>query len=161
MVSTQFNLINNPDYRANVGIMLVDKNHRILAGEALHYSGEWMMPQGGMDEGETTLQAMRRELFEETSIQMEETQLIKEHHKWLSYQFRKPLKKEGTVYIGQRQKWFLLEYNGVLPDASKTQDREFTQFDWVTPAWLIDNTTRFKAEVYKIIFSEFEDFFPE
>lgn len=159
-MNTQYNLINNPDYRPNVGIMLVDKNRRILAGEAINYQNEWMMPQGGMDQGETTVQAMQRELYEETSILPEQTQLIKEHNKWLSYQFRKPLKKEGIVYIGQRQKWFLLEYNGLLPDATKTQDQEFTQFDWVTPQWLIDNTTQFKAEVYKIIFAEFEIYFP-
>ncbi len=155
-MSTQANLINNPDYRPNVGIMLVDNNRRVLAGEAFNYRGEWMMPQGGMDEGETTLQAMQRELFEETSILPEQARVVKVHHEWLSYQFRAPLKKEGILYKGQRQKWFLLEYNGPLPDASKTQDREFTQFDWVTPEWLIDNTTRFKAEVYKIIFAEFD-----
>jgi putative (di)nucleoside polyphosphate hydrolase len=156
VVNTQFNLINNPDYRPNVGIMLVDNNRRVLAGEAFNYRGEWMMPQGGMDEGETTLQAMQRELFEETSILPEQARVVKEHDKWLSYRFREPLKKEGVLYIGQRQKWFLLEYNGPLPDASKTQDREFTQFDWVAPKWLIDNTTTFKAEVYKNIFAEFD-----
>jgi putative (di)nucleoside polyphosphate hydrolase len=156
VVNTQLNLINNPDYRPNVGIMLVDNNRRVLAGEAFNYRGEWMMPQGGMDEGETTLQAMQRELFEETSILPEQARVVKEHDKWLSYRFREPLKKEGVLYIGQRQKWFLLEYNGPLPDASKTQDREFTQFDWVTPKWLIDNTTTFKAEVYKNIFAEFD-----
>lgn len=159
-MNTQFNLINNPDYRPNVGIMLVDSNRRVLAGETLHYRDEWMMPQGGMDQGETTLQAMERELYEETSILPEQIQLIKEHDRWLSYEFRKPIKKEGTLYIGQRQRWFLLEYNGPLPDASQTQDQEFTQFDWVTPEWLIKNTTRFKAEVYKIIFAEFSAHFP-
>ena len=140
--------------------MLVDKNRRVLAGEAFHYKDDWMMPQGGMDQGETTLQAMQRELFEETSILPEQAQLIKEHDKWLSYQFRQPLKKEGILYIGQRQRWFLLSYNGPLPDATKTQDREFIGFDWVTPEWLIKNTTPFKAEVYKTIFAAFEPYFP-
>ena len=154
-MSTQFKLINDPDYRPNVGIMLVDNNRRVLAGEALHYRGGWMMPQGGIDGGETTLQAMQRELFEETSLLPEQAKVVKEHDKWLSYRFKKPLIINGILYVGQRQKWFLLEYNGPLPDADKTQDREFTQFEWVTPEWLIDNTTQFKTEVYKIIFAEF------
>jgi putative (di)nucleoside polyphosphate hydrolase len=156
VVSTQFKLINNPDYRPNVGIMLVNDDRLILAGEAFHYRGDWMMPQGGIDSGETTLEAMQRELFEETSLVPEQTRIVREHDKWLSYQFRKPVKKEGILYKGQRQKWFLLEYNGPLPDATKTQDREFTHFNWVTPQWLIDHTTPFKAEVYKTIFNEFE-----
>jgi putative (di)nucleoside polyphosphate hydrolase len=158
VVNTQFKLINNPDYRPNVGIMLINDDRLILAGEAYHYRGDWMMPQGGIEPGETTLEAMQRELFEETSLLPEQIQIVREHDKWLSYQFREPVKKEGILYTGQRQKWFLLEYNGSLPDATKTQDREFTQFDWVTPQWLIDHTTRFKAEVYKTIFDEFEIF---
>ncbi|MFT5811802.1 MAG: putative (di)nucleoside polyphosphate hydrolase, partial [Rubritalea sp.] len=121
MVSTQFNLINDPDYRPNVGIMLVDNNRRVLAGEALNYRGGWMMPQGGIDGGETTLQAMQRELFEETSLLPEQARVVKEHDKWLSYRFKKPLIIDGILYVGQRQKWFLLEYNGPLPDADKTQ----------------------------------------
>jgi putative (di)nucleoside polyphosphate hydrolase len=156
VVNTQFKLINNPDYRPNVGIMLINDDRLILAGEAYHYRGDWMMPQGGIDSGETTLEAMQRELFEETSLLPEQIQIVREHDKWLSYQFREPVRKEGILYKGQRQKWFLLEYNGSLPDANKTQDREFTQFKWVTPQWLIDHTTRFKAEVYKTIFDEFE-----
>ena len=101
----------------------------------------------------TALSTLR---FEETSILLEQTRVVKEHDKWLSYQFREPLEKEGILYIGQRQKWFLLEYNGPWPDATTTQDRELTQFDGVTPEWLIDHTTPFKAEVYKVIFADFD-----
>ena len=160
-MNAQTALINNPDYRPNVGIMLMNRQHQILAGEASHYSGEWMMPQGGIDAGETTLQAMKRELVEETAIRFEQTRLIKEHDEWLSYLFRKPLKKDGGFYTGQRQKWFLLEYNGVLPDPDKTIDKEFSQFDWVDCDWLINHTTRFKVDVYKTIFAAFDEYYPQ
>ena len=156
----QLKLINNPEYRPNVGIMLINKEHQVLAGEAAHYVGEWMMPQGGIIAGETTLQAMQRELIEETGICVNDTRLITEHTKWLSYQFRKPLIKDGGHYIGQRQKWFLLEYNGGLPDAQKTQEREFSQFNWVEPNWLLEHTTPFKVTLYKEIFTKFKQFFP-
>ena len=156
----QLKLINNPQYRPNVGIMLVNREHKVLAGEAAHYVDEWMMPQGGIISGETTLQAMRRELTEETSIYFSDTRLIAEHDEWLSYKFRKPLQKDGGLYIGQRQKWFLLEYNGGLPDPETTQEREFSQFNWVKPVWLMEHTTPFKINLYKEIFSAFERFFP-
>ena len=154
----QTRLINNPDYRANVGIMLINRKNQVLAGEAIHYPGEWMMPQGGIDDGETTLEAMQRELAEETGILFEDSKLIHEHHKWLSYQFRRPLFKDGALYIGQRQKWFLLEYNGSVPDAEKTQDREFSRFAWVDQSWLITHTTTFKRDVYRCIFAEFDNY---
>jgi len=155
-----YNLIDDPDYRANVGIMLVNKNHQILAGEAIHYPGQWMMPQGGIDAGETPRQAMQRELVEETGITYDEVSLIRENNDWLSYQFRAPLYKDGILYIGQRQKWFLLEYNGPLPDATTTIDQEFLQFRWAEAEWLIQHTTPFKTDVYRSIFSTFEGSFP-
>lgn len=126
-----------------------------MAGEAWHYPGEWMMPQGGIDAGESPFQAMQRELVEETSISFNDTSLIREHDEWLSYLFREPLEKDGRTYSGQRQKWFLLEYLGPPPDATQTQDREFIQFDWVEPAWLIEHTTKFKFNLYKQIFTAF------
>ena len=52
------NIFDDTIYRANVGIMIINKEHKIMAGEAYHYPGEWMMPQGGIDELETPLQAM-------------------------------------------------------------------------------------------------------
>ena len=41
------NIFDDSLFRANVGIMLVNSEHQIMAGEAYHYPGEWMMPQGG------------------------------------------------------------------------------------------------------------------
>jgi len=152
--------MDNPDYRPNVGIMLVNRQHQILAGEAIHYPGQWMMPQGGIDKNETPRQAMQRELVEETSIVYDDVRLIAENPEWLSYLFRQPLVKDGQLYKGQRQKWFLLEYNGGLPNAETTIDREFLQFDWVEADWLIGHTTPFKVDVYKTIYSIFEKYFP-
>ena len=71
-----YSIVDDPDYRANVGIMLINRNHQVIAGEALHYANEWMMPQGGIDAGESPLQAMKRELVEETSIQFEQVRLL-------------------------------------------------------------------------------------
>lgn len=156
-----YSLIEDPNYRPNVGIMLVNQKKQILAGEAIHYPGEWMMPQGGIDQGETPHEAMRRELVEETSILYDDVEFIKENEEWLAYLFRKPLVKDGRPYIGQRQKWFLLAYDGSVPNAETTIDKEFLRFDWVEPEWLIAHTTRFKTDIYQTVFSSFRRLFPE
>ena len=83
------------NYRANVGIMLVNRDHRVLAGDAFHYPGEWMMPQGGIDADESAQQALRRELHEETGLSFAQVRLLREHERWLQYLFRKPQYKEG------------------------------------------------------------------
>ena len=150
----------NPDFRANVGIMLINQYRQVLAGESIYYPDEWMMPQGGIDENETPQKAMQRELLEETGIEFSSTRLVTEHQDWLSYLFRAPLVKDGDLYIGQRQKWFLLEYQGPAPDASKTPDQEFRQLAWVEPQWLIRHTVPYKVNLYNTVFSSFEPFFP-
>ena len=148
------------NYRLNVGIMIVNRERKILAGDASHYPGEWMMPQGGIDRSESTRQAMQRELYEETGLQVDQVRLIREHDDWLQYLFRKPQFKDDVFYVGQRQKWFLIEYNGPLPDASSVKEQEFSCFDWVEPGWLVEQIPQFKKEVYRTIVEAFEPYFP-
>ena len=148
------------NFRANVGIMIVNRAGEILAGDAFHYPGEWMMPQGGIDAQESTGQAMRRELFEETGLRFHQVRVIREHHEWLQYLFRKPQFKDDVYYVGQRQKWFLLEYNGPLPDTTKVAEQEFSCFDWVDPEWLVAQIPAFKTEIYRTVVDNFRPFFP-
>lgn len=148
------------NYRANVGIMIVNRAGRILAGDALHYPGEWMMPQGGIDAAETAEQAMRRELYEETGLRYQQVRFIREHDEWLRYLFRKPQFKDGVYYVGQRQKWFLLEYDGSLPNAATVQEQEFSRFDWVEPEWLVRQIPAFKKGVYRTVVDSFLPFYP-
>lgn len=140
--------------------MIVNNDRLILAGDAFHYPGEWMMPQGGIDHKETPDQALARELFEETGLSMDQVRLIHEHQEWIKYLFRKPQYKDDIFYVGQRQKWFLLEYNGPLPDADKVKEQEFSRFDWVEPEWLVAQIPAFKKEVYETVVTVFTPWFP-
>ena len=148
------------NFRPNVGLMIVNRAGKILAGDAFHYPGEWMMPQGGIDATESAEQAMGRELYEETGLAIEQLRLIREHEDWLQYLFRKPQYKDDIYYVGQRQKWFLLEYNGPLPDAEAVLEREFSCFNWVEPEWLVEQIPAFKKEVYRTIVDAFQRHFP-
>ena len=79
---------------------------------------------------------------------------MKEHNEWLGYRLSRPLVKEGKTYLGQRQKWFLLEYTGALPDADQARDREFSRFDWVDREWLLERTAPFKLKLYQTVFND-------
>ena len=153
-------LANQQNYRLNVGIMIVNRERKILAGDAFHYPGEWMMPQGGIDRSETPQQAMQRELYEETGLLVRQVRLIREHEGWLQYLFRKPQFKDDVFYVGQRQKWFLVEYNGPPPDATTVKEQEFSRFDWVEPEWLVEQIPMFKKDVYTTIVADFGPYFP-
>ena len=55
--------------RNGVGVVILNNKNEIFVGKRKDNPvNKWQMPQGGVDEGESYLSAMRRELFEETSI---------------------------------------------------------------------------------------------
>ena len=55
--------------RTGVGIIVLNNQNKIFVGKRKDNPGnKWQMPQGGVDEGEDFISAMKRELFEETSI---------------------------------------------------------------------------------------------
>ena len=143
------------DYRNNVGIVIINTERKILAGEAFYYPGEWLMPQGGIAIGETPEEALERELLEETGLTLSDVSIVREYDEWICYLFPKPQIKDGRMYVGQRQKWFLLLYNGPLPDANSLLEKEFSSFSWVSSRWLLDRTLVFNVPVYKQVFRNF------
>ena len=143
------------DYRKNVGAMVVDSQGKILVGEASFCPGEWMMPQGGIKSGEAPLEALWRELEEETGICQQQAEIIGEYPDWLYYTLRKPLTEQGRTFLGQKQKWFVLRYEGPIPNVEDVLDQEFLQFRRASASWLLERTAHVKTSVYKTLFDFF------
>ncbi len=107
-------------YRRNVGVALFNREGHVFLGRRKERRGgvelvaghQWQMPQGGIDEGESPLEAARRELYEETNVSS--VALLAEAPDWLSYD----LPPEALVdrwkgrYRGQTQKWFAFRFTG-------------------------------------------------
>ena len=72
-------------YRRGVGAMLFNGEGKVFIGRrfSVRYPNSWQMPQGGIDEGETPLEAARRELLEEVGTDKAEP--VAEIREWLSY----------------------------------------------------------------------------
>jgi len=55
--------------RNGVGVILLNDKNQVFVGKRKDNPGDkWQMPQGGVETGEDFTTAMRRELYEETSI---------------------------------------------------------------------------------------------
>ena len=77
-------------YRPCVGIFLLNNDGLVFAGRRIDSRAEaWQMPQGGIDAGESPLQACMREMREEIGTNTAE--LVSQHDDWLYYDIPLPL----------------------------------------------------------------------
>ena len=76
-------------YRTCVGMMLINAAGLVFIGrraggiEHVDETHVWQMPQGGVDPGEDTWEAAKRELYEETSVRS--VKKLGEVPDWLIY----------------------------------------------------------------------------
>ena len=144
-------------YRPCVGIFLLNNDGLVFAGRRIDSRAEaWQMPQGGIDAGESPLQACMREMREEIGTNTAE--LVSQHNDWLYYDIPLPLADrlwQGR-YKGQKQKWIALRFNGDDADINiATEEPEFCEWKWLSPHDLVDLAVPFKRDVYQNVLAVF------
>ena len=151
-------------YRPGAIVALFDENSHVFVAERSDVLGSWQLPQGGIDEGEDPYTGAVRELFEETAIPDTDLTLLTQTNFWTWYDWPSEMKKrrdqkrpEYAHFKGARHKWFFFKYNGEKDsiDLAKAQDKEFVDYKWVKPEWIIENTVDMRKAGYKKAFDYF------
>ena len=136
--------------RSGVGAIILNNENKVFVGKRKDNPiDKWQMPQGGVDPGEDYLSAMKRELFEETSIR--NITVLEELDGFFEYKLPKNL--VGIIwkgkFRGQRQKWFITKFIGEENEINlKTKNPEFIEWKWVPPNELPNIIVDFKKEMY-------------
>ena len=137
--------------RIGVGIVVLNKNNKIFVAKRIDNPKDfWQMPQGGVDQNESYLDAAYRELYEETDIK--EIELIKEVEECTTYEL--PDHLLGIIwkgkFKGQKQKWFIMRFVGNENEINiKTKKPEFLDWKWIDVNEITKKVVDFKYEVYK------------
>ena len=146
--------------RNGVGVIVLNNENKVFVGKRKDNPvDKWQMPQGGVDIGESYLSAMKRELYEETSIKSIE--ILKEINGFFEYELPKNL--VGIIwkgkFRGQKQKWFITRFIGNENEINlQTKNPEFIEWKWIIPNELPKTIVDFKKKMYVELLEILKDF---
>src|SRR5213083_2279570 len=132
-------MLDKEGYRPNVGIVLANQRNEVFWGKRVNQHA-WQFPQGGIDHGETPVQAMYRELEEEIGLQRAHVRIL-----------GRARESNGGAYRGQKQIWYLLRMTGRDCDVKlrASGHPEFDAWRWHEYWVPIEAVIEFKREVYR------------
>ena len=142
--------------RIGIGVIILNNNNQVFVGKRKDNPGNnWQMPQGGVENGEKFIVAMKRELLEETSIK--NIKILKEIDRMYEYMLT-----ENWIGIiwkgkfkGQRQKWFITRFVGLDNEINiETKHPEFIDWKWIEPKKLPEVIVSFKKNLYVNLLKE-------
>ena len=160
---------NDLNFRLGVGIMLVNADKKVFVGKRIDQTAEeendphskvWQMPQGGIDSEENIETSLWREMQEE--IGCSKGKILAESKGWYTYNFPSDLQLKlwKGRFLGQKQKWFLIKFEGRDTDINlNSHYPEFSDWKWINHTDLVDIIVPFKKEIYVKILEEFGWYF--
>ena len=146
--------------RNSVGVIILNNSNKVFVGKRKDNPiNKWQMPQGGVEIGESYLSAMKRELYEETSIKS--IKILKEIDGFFEYELPKDL--VGIIwkgkFRGQKQKWFIVKFIGNENEINlRTRNPEFIEWKWIVPDELPKTIVDFKRKMYVELLEIIKDF---
>ena len=143
--------IDKEGYRANVGIILSNREGKLLLAGRIGSKG-WQFPQGGMLEGESAVDAMYRELHEEVGLTEADVEVLGKTDDWIRYRLPDRFVRKNSVplCIGQKQRWFMLRLVGADEQVrfDRSDSPEFDRWRWVEFWRPVNEVIYFKRRVY-------------
>lgn len=144
-------------YRPNVAAIIVSHEYPetkdVFIAERSDLDGVWQFPQGGIDEGESSEEALFRELGEE--IGTKKVEIIAEYPDWIAYDFPSHVAAKMAPYAGQKQRYYLVRLKKGAVINLETKHPEFKAYRFVNSDELLTHVAHFKKPVYERVISHF------
>ena len=146
-------------FRAGVGLLIANRDGRLLAFERTDIPGAWQLPQGGLEPGEDVEEAAWRELEEETGLTAHEVDLEVVSEGWTVYELPPEMRRAKTGR-GQVHRCFLfrLRKGEELPPMPEGPAAEFRDRRWVAISQIATDAVSFRRPVYRMVARWFSDY---
>jgi len=141
-------------FRVGVGLVVSNAKGEVLAIERSDRPGAWQLPQGGVDEGESTLDAAFRELEEETGLARKHVAFVAEYPAWLGYELPERARSRKTGR-GQVHRWFSFRLKADEEAIRLAKGGEARSWKWMTWSDLVVATVEFRRGVYELLADHF------
>jgi putative (di)nucleoside polyphosphate hydrolase len=172
VAAEETNMASNIDkdgFRPNVGIVLIQRqagppSNNVLWARRVGGFDAWQFPQGGIHVGESPEDAVYRELYEEVGVKADGVKVLGQTQHWLHYRLPRHMRRSNSTpgFVGQKQKWFLLELHA--PEETVSFDMgdkpEFDDWRWVSYYYPIGQVVDFKQDVYRQALVELARYLP-
>lgn len=140
-------------YRKGIAVIILSADSRhVLLGERTNERGQWQIPQGGAEKGESLLETLARELHEEVGIAV--PKVLAQTSEYIRYEWPDGLFKK-TKYIGQEHIYFVLDGSEV--DIKRLRPtEEFIHFKWAPINEILKLAVSWKREALAEALRELE-----
>ena len=135
-------------FRAGAAAVISNDAGQILCFERADHPGAWQLPQGGLKDLEEPLQAVYREIFEETALASNQLALLDAHPEPLAYELPAEL-RNPEVGRGQVLYWFLFRFLGQESSIELSRGKEFRSWQWLSFSRLLEIVVAFRHPVYR------------
>lgn len=113
-----------PYRQSTLGIVTNDNDKFLLINKVVYQENQWAFPGGGVDNDETPLQALKRELIEE--LESDKFEIMGESktpyiYEWPDETVEEIYQKRGQYFRGQKLTQFWVKFTD-LPTEIKTGD---------------------------------------
>ena len=117
-------------YRKNVAVIVRDPSNGKLLFCRRCDTDNWQFPQGGIDTGEDTTDAMFRELYEEVGLGKEDINIVTTSKEWITYDIPTSIRSYvlGGKFKGQIQNTFLVYGRREAPRDQKSIFLTFAKY---------------------------------
>ncbi|WP_413291359.1 NUDIX domain-containing protein [Bdellovibrio sp. HCB337] len=140
-------------YRKGIAVIILSADStQVLLGERTNERGQWQIPQGGAEKGESILETLERELLEEVGIAV--PKVLRQTERYIRYEWPEGLFKKSK-HVGQEHIYFVLD--GSKVDVQKLRPtEEFIHFKWAPIEEILKLSVSWKREALSEALRELE-----